>query len=140
MSGATSEGRRCGIGRNSLHCTLHIHRNTNPTPISRTPETFLSVTELHVFIGLLDHCYVLNGISLLSDANTIGTFSDDYSVADLDMFVLTTTQRVTSISPLPAPTPTKNLFQKLATTTHETDHAILGIIVCSKRGNASEGS
>ena len=82
---------------------------------------------------------MLNGMSLLSDANTIGTFSDEHPVANLDMFVLTTTQSVTSISPLPAPTPTKNLLQKLATTTpHETDHAILGIIECSKRGNASE--
>ena len=79
-------------------CTLHIQRNTNPTPISRTPETLLNVTELHVSIGLLDHCYVLIGMSLLSDVNTIGTFSDEYPVADLDMFVLTTTQRITSMS------------------------------------------
>ena len=56
-----------------------------------TPETFLNVTKLHVSIGLLDHCYVLNEISLLSDANTIGTLNDKYPMADLDMFVLTTT-------------------------------------------------
>ena len=84
--------------RANSKCTLHIQRNTNPTPISRTPETLLNVTELQVSIGLLDHCYVLFGMRLLSDVNTIGTFSDEYSVADLDMFVLTTTQRITSMS------------------------------------------
>ena len=109
--------------RANRKCALHIQRNTNPTPISRTPETLLNVTELHVSIGFLDHCYVLIGMSLLSDANTIGTFSDEYPVADLDMFVLTTTQRITSmlskanekpISKIGNDDPTKLTTQSLA--------------------------
>ena len=76
--------------------TSHPAQHKPNTP--RTPETLLNVTKLQVSIGLLDHCYVLFGMTLLSDVNTIGTFSDEYPVADLDMFVLTTTQRVTSMS------------------------------------------
>ena len=131
LSGAASERRRCiehrtGQDRQKLqqcaqngrtrdvHLTSRIQRNTTPTPISRTPQAFLNVPKLHVSIGLLDHCSVLYGVSLLLDANTMGTFSDEYPVADLDMFVLATTKRITSISSLPAPTPTKNTFPKMA--------------------------
>ena len=129
MSGATSERRRCfehrtGQDRQKLptmctkrpnkRCALHVQRNTTPTPIARTPQTCLNFTKLHVSIGLLDHCSVLDGMNLLSDANTMGTFSDEYPVADLDMFVLATTQRITSILSLRAPTPTKNTMQKMA--------------------------
>ena len=130
LSGAASERRRCiehrtGQDRQKLQqcaqtankrCTLNVQNPAQHNPHTDLTDTqaFLNVPKLHVSIGLLDHCSVLYGVSLLLDANTMGTFSDEYPVADLDMFVLATTKRITSISSLPAPTPTKNTFPKMA--------------------------
>ena len=81
---------------------------------------------------------MLNGVGLLPDANTMGTFSHEYRVADLDMFVLTNTQRNTSISFLHQRQRKTQCKQWQNQPLHEKDHAILGIIVRSKQRNASQ--
>ena len=132
--------QQCAQNGRTRRCALHVQRNTHthPTDLADTP----NVSECHQTARIHRGCWITVPCSMewvsSPDANTMGTFSHEYRVADLDMLVLTNTQRNTSISFLHQRQRKTQCKQWQNQPLHEKDHAILGIIVRSKQRNASQ--